>query len=396
MKLVVATLALIGCGGDVVHGTVPPDLRDVERAGEGLVNVTFGQFPERTPDWVRAKQVEAILVTVWDKTKAATPGLPATQVMQIDAAIATLTSSIASMNQKDAAYASNAIGLAVPALYDYFHPDAPQEIVRLDAVFRQVGLDAHFGDWNAARLDLTSMKADAATSMPAVGARVPSCHRVGGTATVQSDITSSLTNLDTAISGMDKTAAEIESENGALEIDTLELLFDCPPDNEKPSHGLGASCASNQDCDPGQVCDLGNAGGKCAPDPANAAIGSRCTTTTDCGTDSRSACQTEAGDGYPGGYCFMEPCDDIQTCPPGATCVALGSETPGCFKSCTIDADCVRSPASATEHYVCQLFSTTPPVGFGPTAMGCSFACTRDADCHTPLTCDTTSGKCKP
>jgi hypothetical protein len=396
MKLAVTTLALIGCGGDVVHGTVPADLRDVERAGEGLVNVTFGQFPDRMPDWARAKQVETILVTVWNKTKAATPGLPAEQVMQIDAAVATLTSSITSMNQKDAAYASNAVGLAVPSLYDYFHPDAPQEIVRLDAVFRQVGLDAHFGDWAAARADLTSMKADYAASRAAVGARVPTCHRVGGTATVQSDIESSLSNLDTSISAMDKTASETESENGALEIDTLELLFDCPPDNAKPAHGLGASCASNNDCDTGQVCDLNNAGGKCAPDPANASIGTRCTTTTDCGTDSRSACQTEAGDGYPGGYCFMEPCDDIQTCPPGATCVALGNETPGCFKACTADSDCVRSPVSVTEHYVCQLFSTTPPVGFGPTAMGCSFACTRDADCHTPLTCDTTSGKCKP
>ena len=396
MKLAIATLALIGCGGDIAHGTVPPDLRDVERAGEGLVNVTFGQFPARTPDWVRAKQVEAILVTVWNKTKMATPELPPAQMMQLDAAIATLTSSIDSMTQKDAAYASNAIGLAVPALYDYFHPDAPQEIVRLDAVFRQVGLDAHFGNWTAARADLTSMNADYAASKAAIGTRVPTCHRVGGTATVQSDIEASLAHLDSAINAMDQMAAETESENGALEIDTLELLFDCPPDNQKPTHGLGASCASNSDCDAGQVCDLANAGGKCAPDPANAAIGTRCTTTTDCGTDPRSACQTEAGDGYPGGYCFMEPCDDVQTCPPGATCVALGSETPGCFKACTSDTECARSPASATEHYVCQLFSTTPPVGFGPTAMGCSFACTRDADCHTPLTCDTTSGKCKP
>ncbi|MEP6860847.1 MAG: hypothetical protein ABJE66_09520 [Deltaproteobacteria bacterium] len=396
MKLAVATLALVGCGGDVVHGTVPADLRDVERAGEGLVNVTFGPFPDRTPDWARAKQVEAILVTVWDKTKAATPDLPPAQVKQLDDAIATLTSSIASMTQKDAAYASNAVGLAVPALFDYFHPDAPQEIVRLDAVFRQVGLDTHFDDWTAARADLTSMKADYAVSNAAIGARVPTCHRVGGTATVQSDIEVSLANLDTAISAKDKTGAETESENGALEVDTLELLFDCPPDNQKPTHGLGASCASNHDCDTGQVCDLNNAGGKCAPDPANASIGTRCTTTTDCGTDSRSACQTEAGDGYPGGYCFMEPCDDVQTCPPGATCVALGNETPGCFEACTTDADCVRAPASPTEHYVCQLFSTTPPVGFGPTALACSFPCTRDADCHTPLTCDTTSGKCKP
>jgi len=371
-------------------------MRDVERAGEGLVSATFGTFPDRMPDWPRAAQVESILKTVWTNSKAATPGLPAAQVKMVDDAIAKLDAAIASHTQKDAAYASNAVGLAVPELFQHFNPDAPAEVVRLDAVFRQVGLDAHFGDWAAASADLMSMTADYNNSKSAISARVPTCHRVGGTATVIGEIESSLANLGPAIAAMNKQVAEAESENGALEIDTLELLFDCPPDNSKPTTGLGAACTSNATCDAGQICDLTNAGGKCAPDPSNAAIGTRCATTVDCGNDPRSACQTEAGDGYPGGYCFMEPCNDIEVCPPGGTCVAIGGESPGCFKSCTTDAECVRQPASDKEHYVCQLFSTTPPVGFGPSNMACSFACTRDADCHTPLTCDVPSGKCKP
>jgi hypothetical protein len=399
MKLatVTAGLLIIGCGGSSsTPGVVPPDLRDVERAGEGLVSATFGAYPARTPDWSRTAQVYTILKTVWSKQKTATPDLPAQQVMEMEAAIAKLGTAITAMNQKDAAYAANAVGLAIPPLYDYFHPDAPPEIVRLDAVFRQVGLDVHFGDWTAALADLNSMKTDWNNSKTSVHTRVPTCHRVGGTATVEGDIEASLANLGPAIANMDKTVGETESENGALEIDTLELLYDCPPDNQTPTHGLGAVCHGAADCDVGQVCDTTNAGGKCAPDPANASIGTRCTTTIDCGGDPRSACQTDAGDGYPGGYCFMEPCNDIQTCPPGATCVALGGESPGCFKACAADADCVRSPASATEHYVCQLFSTTPPVGYGPTNMACAFPCTRDADCHAPLTCDVASGKCKP
>jgi len=333
---------------------------------------------------------------VWARSKTATTDLPAAQVKQLDDAIVALDAAIASTTQKDAAYAANAVGLAVPALFQHFNPDAPQEIVRLDAVFRQVGLDAHFGDWAAARADLTSMTTDWNAAKSAVSSRVPTCHRVGGTATVAGDIESSFANLGTSITASDTITSEVESENGALEIDTLELLFDCPPDNTTPQHGLGAACQASSQCDPGEVCDLMNGGGKCAPDPANAAIGTRCTTTIDCGTDPRAACQTEPGDGYPGGYCFMEPCDDVQTCPPGATCVALGGESPGCFKSCTTDAECVRQPASGTEHYVCQLFSTAPPGGFGPTNMACSFPCARDADCHLPLTCDVPSGKCKP
>jgi hypothetical protein len=396
VKRFMVVLWIVGCGGSDAHGVVPPDMRDVERAGEGLVSSTFGSYPDRMPDWTRAAQVDAILKSVWARSKAATPDLPTPQVMAMDAALVTLDTAIPAMNQYDAAYAANAVGLAVPELFAHFNPDAPLEIVRLDAVFRQVGLDAHFGDWTAANKDVMSMTTDWANSKSAVTSRVPTCHRVGGTATVAGDIEASLANLAMAVSASDKTLGEVESENGALEIDTLELLFDCPPDNQTPTNGLGAKCTSTSNCDAGQVCDLANGGGKCAPDPANAAIGTRCTTTIDCGTDPRSACQTDAGDGYPGGYCFMEPCDDVQTCPPGATCVALGGESPGCFKACTTDAECQRTPPSSTENYVCQLFSTTPPIGFGPTNMACSFACTRDADCHTPLTCDIPSGKCKP
>jgi hypothetical protein len=325
-----------------------------------------------------------------------TPGLPAAEVAQVDDAIVQLHTAVPAMTQRDAAYAANAVGLAVPALFQYFKPDAPEEVVRLDAVFRQVGLDAHFGDWSAAQTDLSSLQTDWNNTKMPVARRAPTCHRVGGTATVAGDIDASLANLAAAVPTMDVTAAETESENGALEIDTLELLFDCPPDNSIPTHGLGAACSVDGDCDRGQVCDLANAGGRCAPDPATAAIGTRCTTTVDCGTDPRSACQTEAGDGYPGGYCFMEPCDDVQTCPPGATCVSLGGETPGCFKSCVTDTDCIRQPPNANEHYVCQLFSTTPPTGFGPGNLACSFPCARDADCSAPLTCDVASGKCKP
>ena len=87
----------------------------------------------------------------------------------------------------------------------------------------------------------------------------------------------------------------------------------------------------------------------------------------------------------------MEPCNDIEVCPAGASCVSLGGESPGCFKSCTRDADCRTS-----ENYVCQLFLTAPPIGFGPSDHACAFACTRNTDCQSPLTCDIPSGKCQP
>ena len=371
-------------------GVILADIRDVERSGEGLVTTTFGAYPDRKPEWARATVVLGLLKAEWNRAKAACTGFPAAAVTAMEKAIADLSAAIPAQDQQKAVFAANGVGLAVVDLFDFFHPDAPKEIVRMDAVYRQLGIDAHFGKMDDSAKDFASLKADYAASKSAIGAKTPTCHRVAGTATIQGDIEASFKNLETAFPAKDVATVEKESENGALEIDTLELLFDCPPDGPAAGKGLGAACKVDGDCvGDSLVCDTRN--NKCAPDPKTAKIGTKCTATVDCGTDPRSACNTEAGDQYKGGYCFMEPCNDINVCPPGATCVSLGGELPGCFASCNADADC-----RVDEGYVCQLFSTTPPVGFGPSDKGCAFKCTRDTDCQKPLTCDIASGKCKP
>ncbi|MEO7331120.1 MAG: hypothetical protein ABI193_21265 [Minicystis sp.] len=406
LALAASGLLAAGCSGGGASGTggggsspvacpqsgvVPPDLRDVERSGEGLVATTFGDYPARVPDWKRAATVLSVLKEVWGKSRKACPDLPQAESKAIDEAITVLDKAIPAKDQKAAVLAANAVGLAVPPIFDFFKPDAPQEIVRMDAVYRQVGIDAHFGDWAGANADLDTLSADFASAKGAIEKRVPTCHRVGGTQTVVSDIEQSLGNLKTGIPAKDGAITETESENGALQIDTLELLFDCPPDGAPPKSGLGAKCKTTAECGTNEVCDPANAGGTCAPDPLTAAIGGSCVTTIDCGSDSRSACLTEAGDNYPGGYCAMEPCDDVQVCSPGGTCVSQPHETPGCLKTCAVDKDC-----RTTEGYVCQLFPTTPPIGFGPSDHACGFPCKDDAGCTSPLTCDAASGKCKP
>ena len=384
-----------GAGGTATcprNGVVPPDLRDVERAGEGLVSTTFGSYPDRKPAWDNAGTVDGLLKQVWDRLKVQCPELPTAAAQHMDQVAAGLETAIAAKDQKTAATLANDVGLTVPELFDYFHPDAPKAVINMDAVYRQLGLDAHFGMPTKTKADLASLHGDWSGAKAAVEMRVPRCHRVGGTATISGDIDQSLTNADAALVAGDTAVIEMESENGALEIDTLELLFDCPPDGIMPAKGLGAVCTDAATCESSQVCaPYGLNQKRCAPAPETAKIGAACMTTIDCGTDSRSACNNEAGDGYPGGYCFMEPCDDVNICPPGATCVALGGESSGCFKECTADTDC-----RAAEGYVCQLFVTMPPKGFGPTANACAFKCLRDPDCQSPLTCDLATGKCKP
>ena len=372
-------------------GVVLAQMRDVERDAEGVSYAAFGPAPDHVADYQRASGVLSLLKQVWSASTTTCPGLPSADVSKVGDAISRLDVAIGAKNQKDASYAANDIHLEMTPLFAYFNPTTPIEITRMDATFLRVGLDAWFGDWTAFDVDRAQLVSDWALIKETSRTKVPTCHRVAGTASVVGDLDTSLANLATAGTNQDVAMAQTESDAGLLEVDILELLFDCPPDGMTPSSGLGAPCKTDGTCDPGQVCDLMNAGGRCAPDPATTKVGEPCTTTASCGSYERDACNNEVGDGYPGGYCSMEPCDDVQVCSPGATCVAMPFETPSCFKSCTADSDC-----RVAEGYVCQLFPTTPPAGFGPSDHACGFPCTSNDQCTSPLTCNVTTGKCQP
>ncbi len=367
------------------------EARDVERDAEGVSYSVFGEYPKREPNWTRAGAVLSLLKEVWAATNTKCDALPAQVVSSIDTALATLDTAIPAQDQETAARAANDVHLQMTGLFSYFRPDIPVEIVRMDATFLRTGIDSHFAAWDDFTTDLASLEADWATVKAAAKAKVGTCHRVGGSQTVVGDLDQSLANMTTAATASDVATAETESDAGLLEVDILELLFDCPPDDVAPASGLGATCGKDADCSATEVCDLANAGGRCAPDPATTRVGESCATTIDCGGDSRGACNNEAGDGYPGGYCGMEPCNDVQVCSPGATCVSQPFETPACYKSCETDDDCRKK-----EGYVCQLFPSTPPSGFGPTDHACAFPCAKDADCTSPLKCDVASSKCTP
>lgn len=395
-------LSLLAAGAAACQSSSAPDpcpregvvlamMRDVERDAEGVSYAVFGALPDHTADFNRAAGILTLLKQVWTSANESCPELPSDAVTAVNDALSALDGALADKDQRAAVYAANDIHLQMAPLFDYYNPDAPIEIVRMDATFLRIGLDAWFGDWKAFDTNLSSLTTDWGVLKSVAMAKVPTCHRVAGTQSVVGDIGDTLANLTMAAGGKDVSASQVESDAGLLEVDILELLFDCPPDGVKPTSGLGSACGGTGDCDPDQVCDLDQAGGRCAPDPATTRVGAPCTTTVDCGTYERDACNNEVGDGFPGGYCSMEPCDDVQICSPGATCVAMPFETPACMQSCTNDSDC-----RTAEGYVCQLFPTTPPAGFGPSDHACAFACTSDDECTSPLTCDVASGRCIP
>ncbi|MEZ4235436.1 MAG: hypothetical protein R3F59_04595 [Myxococcota bacterium] len=374
------------------NGTVPADFRDVERDAEGVSYATFGAYPDRTPDFARASGVLGLLEQVWSAGLGACPDLDPGVRTAIDDAITGLKTAIPAADQEQSAYLANDIHRQMAPLFETFAPDTPVEIVEMDALFLRIGLDGWFGRGTEYDADLLQIQQDWALVKGAAADRVPTCHRVAGTESVVGDIDETILNLAASPGAADVDVSQVESEAGLLEVDILELLFDCVPDGQQPDSGLGATCAADADCgDPSLVCDLANRGGICAPDPASTRVGEPCVTTAECGVYGRDACNSEVGDDYPGGYCSMEPCDDVAVCSPGATCVAMPYETPACFAACTVDADC-----RVAEGYVCQRFPTTPPAGFGPVDHACAFPCARDADCTAPLTCDAASGKCVP
>lgn len=373
-------------------GVVLADARDVERDAEGIASTAFGPAPDHVGDFERAAGILTLLDEVWTGTKTACPDLTPDVVTAIDDAVARLELDIPAEDQEATAYAGNDIHLQTSPLFAYFNRDKPVELEEMDALFLRVGLDAWFGDWAAFDTNLSTIQTDWGVVGPVVAELTPTCHRVAGTASVSDDIDQTIETLLAASDAADLDAAQTGSDDGLAEIDILEQLYDCPADGEAPDSGLGSACTTDEDCGGGDlVCDLDNADGRCAPDAAITSVGEPCTTTVDCGTYERDACNNEIGDQFPGGYCTMEPCNDVQVCSPGATCVAMPYETPACMLACTEDADC-----RVDEGYVCQLFPVTAPDGYGPSDHACAFACAQDADCTSPLTCDVPSGKCIP
>jgi hypothetical protein len=124
-----------------------------------------------------------------------------------------------------------------------------------------------------------------------------------------------------------------------------------------PSGGLCIGvCSSDAECGDGTVCDLYS--GQCAVTaPTNGALtGEACSGSQSCRS---GACLTEAGNGWPGGYCVgncILPSgfntstfyngDSLPrgTCAGDAICLPVGSQAEGdlgtCYDQCVDDGDC--------------------------------------------------------
>lgn len=151
------------------------------------------------------------------------------------------------------------------------------------------------------------------------------------------------------------------------------------PDGGTATDGGGGSCATS--CGSGLACDPADQ--KCKPDGTTTNIGATCTRTgpdPKCGTLPTATCNDLTNDGFPGGYCSVEPCTTAELCPIGSSCGAMGGESAACFKNCKTDADC-RTP-----DYKCQPMDQLAISGASKTV--CHLAqlpCATAPDCPSSL-----------
>jgi hypothetical protein len=145
--------------------------------------------------------------------------------------------------------------------------------------------------------------------------------------------------------------------------------FECHHDADCPAHV--PRCLGKRLLNPGT----------CVRPNLDTAVGEPCSHRSDptCGSARHALCYGD-DDGFPGGYCTVEPCSEALPCPAGSTCARLGGEDPACYKDCASDADC-RGPA-----YRCQGIE---PLGVGgaahPVCYLAAFDCRRDKDCPAAL-----------
>jgi hypothetical protein len=164
-----------------------------------------------------------------------------------------------------------------------------------------------------------------------------------------------------------------------------------PPDlAASTGHCQPACTGANVACDP--------ADNQCKPDGTTTNVGTKCDTTgadPKCGSYINATCNDLTNDGFPGGYCSVEPCSTAELCPIGSSCGHLGGESNACWKNCSSDSDCCRNGERCpSPDYAC--IAIDPLYTSGASRKVCYLrvlACVTSADCPTVKpTCSTPDG----
>jgi hypothetical protein len=230
------------CGSSGTSGKAPspPNLRQFESDAEAMSeNASPAQLsastPAAAPDWTVAQGSYDQAAALWQQLKpvvlAAGPNADAmAQVTAIDQALAAYATDVAAKKPREAATDANKITLAVPTLFDLFSYPAPTDTLRLDGTFRQLQIEAQFGDWPASQKALDDTKAVWARLKPLAGAQAPKRPDMPAAATLLTDVDDTIAAsqaliTDAGAKASDSVDLQLQAQEGLDLVDVAEQIF---------------------------------------------------------------------------------------------------------------------------------------------------------------------------
>jgi len=227
--LIAAEAALAGCSGSSAQNaaggssaqpsdgetatTIPSTLDTIEGNAEDII--------DRIPsgDWETIHTDVDEMNTAWTeyKSQADSDGATAQQIQAMDDALHALDDAVGNSDETAIEQAANDASFAVVELFALYDPSIPTEIGRLDALERQVIIEAKAGDMSAA----ADVLADAQSTWDTVSGRVLDA---GGVEAADAFEESLALQVEAIASGASESAID-EAKIGLELVDDLERVF---------------------------------------------------------------------------------------------------------------------------------------------------------------------------
>jgi hypothetical protein len=135
-------------------GTLPGALDFIESHAEKIMDATPKSW--NSPwKWWKVSAEFALVTEAWKKykPKAKSDGAPQAFIDEGDAVLAELKAAIVSKDAPETRQAANDVRAAVIDLMNYYNPEVPADIARLEILEAELRLDVQEGDWVAATID---------------------------------------------------------------------------------------------------------------------------------------------------------------------------------------------------------------------------------------------------
>lgn len=202
--------------------SVPTDLDAFESGAEALSEAA------RDRNWAKAETSLAKLHETWATLRitAERDGASANVLRSIDDALSRCDANVISRSSQSAESNANAMSLLIPDLFDRYLSAVPPDVLRLDAAFRRLQIDAEFSDWSQADAHLSSLLEVWRRVKPSASVLAPRRSAIPGASTVVDDIDHTLAAAGASVVAKSSTDTVTHTEHGLDLVDVVEQLFE--------------------------------------------------------------------------------------------------------------------------------------------------------------------------